>query len=46
LSENINGSFNSIAPGNPVSNMPENVYGFFAGYAIDRDTVVVKAFPF
>jgi len=46
LSENINGSFNSIAPGNPVSNMPENVYGFFAGYAIDRDTVVVMKFPF
>jgi hypothetical protein len=47
LSENINGSFNSIAPGNPVSNMPDNVYGFFAGYAIDRDTVVVKmAMPF
>lgn len=47
LSENINGSFNSIAPGNPVSNMPDNVYGFFAGYSIDRDTVVVKmAMPY
>lgn len=41
LSENISGSFNSIAPGNPVSNMPENIYGYFGGYAIDRDTLIV-----
>jgi len=47
LSENINGSFNSIAPGNPVSNMPDNVYGYFGGYAIDRDTVIVtRMMPF
>jgi len=46
LSENVRGSFNSIAPGNPVSNMPDDVYGFFAAYAIDRDTVIVGAKPF
>jgi hypothetical protein len=46
LSENLSGSFNSIAPGNPVSNMPDDVYGYFAGYAIYRDTIVVGAMPF
>lgn len=46
LSENLNGSFNSIAPGNPVSNMPDDVYGIFAGYAIYSDTVVVGALAF
>jgi hypothetical protein len=47
LSDNINGSFNSIAPGNPDSNMPDNVYGYFGGYAIDRDTVIVtRTLPF
>lgn len=46
LSENLNGSFNSIAPGNPVSNMPDDIYGFFAGYTVDRDTVVVGALAF
>lgn len=46
LSENVGGSFNSIAPGNPVSNMPEDVYGYFATYAVDIDTVIVSAgFP-
>lgn len=46
LSENISGSFNSIAPGNPVSNMPENIYGYFAGYAVDRDTLIVGKISF
>jgi hypothetical protein len=41
LSENVRGSFNAIAPGNPVSNMPDDVYGFFAAYGIDRDTIVI-----
>jgi len=46
FSENVRGSFNSIAPGNPVSNMPDDVYGFFSAYGIDRDTVVIRAMPF
>jgi len=46
LSENLNGSFNSIAPGNPVSNMPDDVYGFFAGYSVYRDTIVVSPLAF
>lgn len=46
LSENVRGSFNSIAPGNPVSNMPDDVYGFFAAYAIDRDTIIIGEKPF
>jgi hypothetical protein len=46
LSENVRGSFNSIAPGNPVSNMPDDVYGFFAAYAIDRDTIVIGKIAF
>lgn len=41
LSENLGGSFNSIAPGNPVSNMPDDVFGFFGGYSVDVDTVIV-----
>jgi hypothetical protein len=41
LTENLGGSFNAIAPGNPVSNMPEEVFGFFAGYSIDIDTMIV-----
>jgi hypothetical protein len=43
LSENINGSFNSIAPGNPTSNMPDDVLGYFAAYSVDRDTIIVSA---
>jgi hypothetical protein len=46
LRENVRGSFNSIAPGNPVSNMPDDVYGFFAAYGIDRDTIVIGVMPF
>jgi hypothetical protein len=46
LSENVRGSFNSIAPGNPVSNMPDDVYGFFSAYAIDRDTIVIGKMAF
>lgn len=46
LSENVNGSFNSIAPGNPTSNMPDNVYGYFGGYAITRDTVIARLFQY
>jgi len=46
LSENLSGSFNSIAPGNPVSNMPDEVYGYFAGYSVDIDTIIVGALPF
>ena len=42
LTDNIGGSFNSIAPGNPVSNMPDDVFGFFAGYSVDIDTVIVS----
>lgn len=42
LSENVGGSFNSIAPGNPVSNMPDDVYGYFATYAVSLDTVIAK----
>lgn len=42
LSENLGGSFNSIAPGNPVSNMPDDVFGFFGAYTVDIDTVIVK----
>ncbi|HPR31924.1 MAG TPA: DUF4249 domain-containing protein [Prolixibacteraceae bacterium] len=44
LSGNIGGSFNSIAPGNPVNNLPEDVMGIFAAYAIDRDTIIVSPF--
>lgn len=43
LSDNLNGSFNSIAPGNPISNMPDGVLGFIAGMSIDIDTVIVSA---
>lgn len=43
LTDNIGGSFNSIAPGNPVSNMPDDVFGFFAGYSVDIDTLIVGA---
>lgn len=46
LSDNIGGSFNSIAPGNPVSNLPDDVYGVFGGYSIDRDTIIVKQMEF
>jgi len=46
LSENVRGSFNSIAPGNPVSNMPDDVYGFFSAYAIDRDTIIIGKMSF
>ncbi len=45
LTENLRGSFNSIAPGNPVSNMPDEVYGYFAGYSVDVDTIIVGAMP-
>jgi hypothetical protein len=45
LTENLRGSFNSIAPGNPVSNMPDEVYGYFAGYSTDIDTIIVGAMP-
>lgn len=46
LSDNISGSFNSIAPGNPVSNMPYDVFGYFATYAVDIDTIIVSnVFP-
>lgn len=45
LSENISGSFNSIAPGNPPGNMPENVYGIFASYSATRDTFIVPELP-
>lgn len=41
LSENMGGSFNSIAPGNPESNLPDDVLGYFAAYSFDRDTVIV-----
>lgn len=43
LSDNLGGSFNSIAPGNPISNMPDDVLGFIAGMSIDIDTLVVGA---
>jgi hypothetical protein len=46
LNENIRGSFNSIAPGNPVSNMPPDIYGLFSAYGITRDTIIIGAFPF
>jgi hypothetical protein len=46
LNENVRGSFNSIAPGNPVSNMPDDVYGFFAAYGIDRDTIIIGKMSF
>lgn len=46
LSNNIGGSFNSIAPGNPESNLPDDVYGFFKGYSIDQDTIIVPRFSF
>ncbi|MDA3815761.1 MAG: DUF4249 domain-containing protein [Prolixibacteraceae bacterium] len=41
LSDNINESFNSIAPGNPVSNMPPGVMGHFSAYYVDMDTIIV-----
>ena len=41
LSENVNGSFNSIAPGNPVSNMPPGVMGHLVSYYADYDTLIV-----
>ncbi|MCF8362536.1 MAG: DUF4249 domain-containing protein [Prolixibacteraceae bacterium] len=41
LSDNANGSFNSIAPGNPVSNMPPGVMGHLVSYYVDYDTLVV-----
>ncbi|MBN1925376.1 MAG: DUF4249 domain-containing protein [Prolixibacteraceae bacterium] len=45
LGNNTGGSFNSIAPGNPVNNLPEDVLGIFAAYAYDIDTIVVQGFP-
>ncbi len=45
LSNNIGTSFNSIAPGNPVNNLPNDVLGIFAAYAYDIDTVIVQGFP-
>lgn len=45
LSDNVGGSFNSIAPGNPVNNLPDDVFGIFAAYAFDIDTIIVTAFP-
>lgn len=42
LSENRGGSFNSVSPENPISNMPEGVLGYFAGYGYWADTVVVR----
>ena len=41
LVDNMNGSFNSIAPGNPVSNLPEGYLGYFGGYTIVYDTLIV-----
>lgn len=41
LSDNINSSFNSIAPGNPVSNMPPGIMGNFSVYSSDIDTIIV-----
>lgn len=41
LNDNINGSFNSIAPGNPVSNMPPGIMGNFSVYSSDIDTIIV-----
>jgi len=45
LSENQGGSFNSVSPGNPESNMPEGVMGYFAGLGYAVDTVVVQGLP-
>jgi hypothetical protein len=42
LSDNRGGSFNSISPGNPVSNMPEGVMGNFSGMGYWVDTLVIK----
>lgn len=44
LSENISSSFNSIAPGNPVSNMPAGIMGNFSAYNVDFDTIIVSAY--
>ncbi|MBN2806527.1 MAG: DUF4249 domain-containing protein [Prolixibacteraceae bacterium] len=46
LTENLGGSFNAIAPGNPVSNMPDEVFGIFAAWATDIDTFFVGKLPF
>ena len=46
LSDNLGDSFNSIAPGNPVSNMPDDVFGYFAAYGVVRDTIIVAPFTF
>lgn len=46
LTENLGGSFNAIAPGNPVSNMPDEVFGIFAAWATDIDTFIVGKLPF
>ncbi|MDA3879849.1 MAG: DUF4249 family protein [Prolixibacteraceae bacterium] len=43
LNENINSSFNSIAPGNPVSNMPAGIMGHLSAYSVDIDTVIVPS---
>jgi hypothetical protein len=40
LSNNIGGSFNSIAPGNPVSNLPSGTMGYFAVFGYDADTLI------
>jgi len=42
LSENDRATLNSIAPGNPTSNVPENVLGCFIAYTVDRDTVIAR----
>ncbi len=41
LSENQGGSFNSVSPGNPVSNLPDGVMGYFAGLGYFADTVII-----
>lgn len=46
LSDNLGDSFNSIAPGNPISNMPDDVFGYFAAYGVVRDTIIVTPFSF
>jgi len=42
LSENDRATLNTIAPGNPTSNVPENVLGCFIAYTVDRDTVIAR----
>lgn len=42
LIDSRGGSFNSISPGNPTSNLPADLLGYWAGWGCFTDTIVVQ----